>query len=322
MRKRSPIKSLKKRKVLKIIVSIFFMLFNVIGIVAGNIVYDKVTKAEIDRSIDNFEYYKSTFDYERLTELDTEEVKIKSNFGYNLSGTYIENSIQTQNTMVVVHGFRGTRWESMKYADMYLDLGYNVLIYDSRYHGNSEGKDITLGYMEKSDLDNCVKWVNKKNPKGIIGVHGESLGAVTALLHSKKNEESKLVKFYVADCAYSDLREMIDFLLKENLKYYNSIIGRIVAFYCNVVAFVRSGFTLYSISPINAIKDVETPIMFIHGVDDQYIPPSMSIDMYRLKKGKKNIYIAPSAGHSQSYLFNKEEYTSKVKTFIDGVLEK
>jgi fermentation-respiration switch protein FrsA (DUF1100 family) len=322
MRKRSPKITNRKRKVLKFLVILFFLIFNIVGIITGNIVYDKVTKAKIDRTIDNYEYYKNTFDYERFMQLDTEEVKIKSNFGYNLSGTYIKNSVKTRNTMVVVHGFRGTRWESMKYADMYLDLGYNVLIYDSRYHGNSEGKDITLGYMEKSDLDNCVKWVNKKNAGGIIGVHGESLGGVTALLHSKKNEESKLVKFYIADCAYSDLREMIDFLLKENLKYYNSMIGKFVSFYCNVVAFVRSGFTLYSISPISAIKDVETPIMFIHGVDDEYIPPSMSIDMYRLKKGKKSIYIAPASGHSQAYLFNKEEYTNKVKIFIEQALEK
>lgn len=310
---------MKKYKIGILVLIILVVLFNIGGIVAGNVIYDRVTRVQIDRNFNNYEFYKGTFDYERLENLDTENVKIKSSLGYTLSGTYINNPISTEDTIVVLHGFRGTRWESMKYADMYIDLGYNVLIYDSRYHGKSEGNDITLGYMERVDLDNCIKWVKSRNPKGIIGVHGESLGGVTALLHSKINEADKQVAFYIVDCAYSDLSDLLEFLLNKYLKAYHPFMGKILTFYCNVVVFFRSGFNLYAISPINAIKEVGTPIMFIHGEMDQYIPKTMSIAMYNIKKGAKDIYLAPGAAHSQSYLFNKEEYTSRVESFIKKV---
>jgi hypothetical protein len=45
----------------------------------------------------------------------------------------------------------------------------------------------------------------------------------------------------------------------------------------------------------------------------------MSIAMYNIKKGAKDIYLAPGAAHSQSYLFNKEEYANRVENFIRKV---
>ncbi|WP_242851606.1 alpha/beta hydrolase [Clostridium sp. DMHC 10] len=73
---------------------------------------------------------------------------------------------------------------------------------------------------------------------------------------------------------------------------------------------------MYSISPKKALDGVEVPIMFIHGADDDFIPPYMSLELYIEKKGPKYLYIAPNAGHAQSYLKNKDEYKAKVREFL------
>lgn len=301
------------------LLAIIIIVVNVVGIYLGSIFYDKVCKIYINRKADTYTIYKSTFDNERLNLLNKDEVIIASKFGYKLSGTYIKNSMDTNNTVIIVHGILGSRWEAMKYADIYLDLGFNVLIYDSRYHGESGGTDVSLGYFEKYDLDNCVQWVKKANPGGVIGIHGESLGAATALLHSNINEDKKNVKFYVVDCPYSDLPELFKDKLSSEIKVNNKIVSNIMVFYSSVVAWYKSGFSLYSISPIKAIKNVETPIMFIHGADDDLIPPTMSMDLYRAKNGAKALYIAPNSGHAMSYLNNKKEYTEKVTQFLEKV---
>ena len=89
-----------------------------------------------------------------------------------------------------------------------------------------------------------------------------------------------------------------------------------ILFYANIVALKKSNFSLYAVSPIDAISNVKAPIMFIHGSSDTFIPASMSLELYLRKTGPKGIYISPGAEHAMSYFVNKEEYTAKVKQFL------
>jgi fermentation-respiration switch protein FrsA (DUF1100 family) len=306
----------KKHKVLIAIFIILAMITNLFGLYIGNIYYQKVCRLNINPATTGIDYYKSSFNYKRFTQMESYNVSIKSSFGYMLSATYIFNPKPTNNTVILVHGIGCDRWESMKYSDMYIDMGFNVLAYDSRDHGSSGGKDITLGFFEKTDLDNVVKWVKWVNPNAVIGVHGESLGAVTALLQAKLDQSEKNVNFYVVDSPYSDLWELMNIKLSSDLKLNFQPAAAFILFYANIVALKQSNFSLYAVSPITAISDIKTPIMFIHGSNDTFIPASMSLELYLRKKGPKGIYISPGAEHAMSYFTNKEEYTTKVKQFL------
>lgn len=305
-----------KYKVLLIICTAIFFIVNIFGFYLGNMYYQKICNLYIDRANTGLTYYRSSFDYTRYETLETYEVNIKSNFGYKLTGTYIFNSKPTKNTIIIVHGISGDHWESMRYADMYLDLGFNVLVYDSRDHGTSGGKDITLGFFEKYDLENVVKWCKLVNQGGVIGVHGESLGAVTALLEANLDQADRNVSFYVSDCAYSDLPELLDIKLSGSDRPHFVPEANFILFYGNLIALNRSGFSFYAVSPISAIKNIKTPVMFIHGSNDTFIPASMSLDMYLAKKGPKFIYIAPNAEHALSYFTDTVEYKAKILQFL------
>jgi len=306
----------RKNKILIITILTIFIATNIVGLYLGNLYYQKVCKIYIDRANTGISYYKQTFDYKRYASLESYNISIQSSFGYKLSGTYIFNPIPTNNTVIIVHGITASRWEAMKYADMYLDMGFNIVVYDSRYHGNSGGKDITLGFFEKTDLDNIVKWVKWVNPNAEIGVHGESLGAVTALLQANLDQVNRNVNFYVVDCPYSDLSELMNIKLSGDIRPHFGPAAGFILFYGNIIALTKSGFSLYAVSPIKAIANIKTPIMFIHGSNDTFVPASMSLDLYLEKRGPKSIYIAPGAEHAMSYLTDKVEYTQKVKQFL------
>jgi uncharacterized protein len=302
-----------------------FILINIIGIYTGNMIYNMVYSIDIGWGDNHFQSAISTgfLNYKRYSKLYSEEVSINSKYGYRLYGTYIKNDKPSRNTIIILHGIGCSRWTSMKYADIYLDKGFNVLVYDSRGYGESGGGITTFGFYEKHDLDSWVDFISAKYADGIIGVHGESMGGATALLHSKINEENKRVSFYVVDSTYSDLKELGRKFLKESISktYLSTFVYYYTGFYVDLVTFVRGKFLITRISPIKAIENVSTPIMFIHGKKDEFVPSSMSQQLYEAKKGIKSIYISPS-DHVHSIDVNGYEYAKRVYSFIDEAVGK
>lgn len=65
------------------------------------------------------------------------------------------------------------------------DLGYNILLPDLHYHGQSEGRAIRMGWLDRFDL---LHWMEVAD--GIFGgdtrmvVHGISMGAATTMMAS------------------------------------------------------------------------------------------------------------------------------------------
>ncbi len=286
----------------------------------GDFFYNKVInretnqgKSSLQEQIDN-----KTFNIDRFDKLEKENLKVKSNYDYELDGVLIKNSNKTQNTVILVHGLASDKWSMLREGDIYLDKGFNIFLYDQRHHGMSGGKNISYGFYEKYDLNNVIKFVHEKFPNGIIGVHGESLGASTALLQAGLNKSYNLVKFYIVDCPYSDLYDLLSYRLKRDYNFPNILLIDIASF----VTYLRSSFFFHSVSPKRIIKDIEKPILFIHGEKDESVPTYMSKEMYRKKPGIKKLYISPGAQHAESYFKNKEEYTAVVNKFIDEAITK
>lgn len=311
-------KKLWPRIVIYSILIIFFGI-NAYGVYIGNTFYKKAFEANTNKELDLYNQSKSTINEKRFSSLQKEDVSVGSKNNYRLYGTYIKNPIPTKNTMILVHGLGGSRYTSLKFIDMYLDKGFNILIYDSRDHGHSGGINITYGFDEKYDLDRWVSFVYSKNKGGIIGVHGEDLGAATALLHASINENTKKVSFYIVDSSYSDLKQLFTLRLKEDYKIKNTLAINFILFYAEKINKLNNQFTFNEASPINYIKDISTPILFIHGENDTLIPKSMSEDLYKLKGNSKAIYIAPNSDHLASLQNNQDEYKNNVYKFIDSL---
>lgn len=257
------------------------------------------------------QYSQGLFDKEYYESLDKEEAYVTSEEGFQLKGSYFEASSNSDKTMIIVHGITVNRATSIKYMRMFIENGWNVLIYDHRRHGDSQGESTTFGYFEKFDLDKWVNWVKGRNPTNrILGLHGESMGAATVLQYASIN---KFVDFIIADCGFSDLEKLLRIRMRED---YNQILTPLV-FLTEFRIRRRAKFKVKDVSPINAIKDSKIPTFFIHGKEDKYVPTFMSVEMYEAKKENKKLYLADDASHAASIAVDRERYEKEVFDFID-----
>ncbi|NLG89539.1 MAG: alpha/beta hydrolase [Clostridiaceae bacterium] len=260
--------------------------------------------------ISEYESQNPSFDIEWYEKLDKEDVTIPSPFGYMISGTFIRNERSDGRTIIFCHGVTVSRICMVKYAAMYYRRGWNLFLYDHRRHGNSGGKTTTYGYFEKHDLKAVVDYVRGKIGSAIIGIHGESMGAATLLQYAGMEDKAD---FYIADCPYSSLWELLRYLLKRDYHLPAFPLMQIA----DIFIRLQAKFSVISVNPYDDVKNINKPVLFIHGEADDYVPTSMSIEMHKAKKGFAEIYIAPGAGHALSMRTDPETYENVVFSFME-----
>ena len=80
---------------------------------------------------------------------------------------------------------------------------------------------------------------------------------------------------------------------------------------------MRAGFNIEEVSPIKVVSNTDTPILFIHGEDDDYVPTYMGKELFDAKNDKKELYIAPKAKHAEALVKNIKQYEKVVSDFLD-----
>lgn len=249
------------------------------------------------------------FDEDTYNSTEKKRFMIRSDYGYDLSCELLKSDTSSNKIAVLCHGFSRGKYKSLLYANVFLELGYNVVIYDHRNHGLSGRAYTSMGYYEKYDLMKIIDWCcYTYGPDCKIITHGESMGAATVLLHLGIDDR---VVCAIADCAYSDLKE----LLKHQVKYNYHLPQALIPLE-SLVTYLRAGFWYGEVSPIQVVSRTDTPILFIHGKKDNYVPTKMSKDMYECKRKRKAIYLIAGAGHAISYETNRIGYKKAVEKFL------
>ncbi|HPM95197.1 MAG TPA: alpha/beta fold hydrolase [Mesotoga sp.] len=264
--------------------------------------YEETYRMEID---------KGRFDPVWYDKLKKEEHWIDSPYGYKLHAIYLPCDA-SKKTVIICHGITYSLFGSMKYARIFLDLGFNVMTYDHRNHGKSGGKDTTFGHYEKYDLKAVKEWVLKRTGEGtIVGLHGESMGAAIALQYLAMDEN---ISFCIADCGFSDLKELFKIRVNNDFHLPAFPFMDIAA----LITRIRTGMSFADISPVKAVGTVKTPVMFVHGSEDWYVPAFMSRKMYEAKKtGSRKLLVVPGAAHASSIATDPAGYTDEIRSFLE-----
>ena len=240
------------------------------------------------------------------------DVYIKSSDKLSLHGYKILNENPTDNWVITVHGYTSKGFDMANYAKHFYDMGYNVLIPDLRSHGKSEGNYIGMGWDDRLDI---IKWIDtivKDNNNSNIILHGVSMGAATVSMTSGE-ELPQNVKAIISDCGYTSVWAQFS----HQLKSLYSLPDFPVMNASSVVAKYKAGYSFKEASAVKQVSKSKTPILFIHGDEDDFVPYSMMDELYNAANCEKEKLTIKGAAHANSSNVNPELYWATITTFIN-----
>ncbi|WP_142826503.1 alpha/beta hydrolase [Planococcus soli] len=234
---------------------------------------------------------------------------IESENGYPIKAIFLEPH-DTNRYVIICHGVTESKVNSFKFARMFERLGFNSVVYDHRRHGDSGGKTTSFGHFEKIDLKAVVQALQLHVGNDLFfGIHGESMGAATTLLYAGMEDTAA---FYISDCAYSDIYEQVLHVMKTTTPLRTTLALRLASLFMKM----RDGYSISTVSPRETVKNIEKPVLFIHSVNDDFVLPKMSEELYALKQGPKELKLFTVGAHAQSFNKNPEEYEEAVAEFL------
>ncbi|MDB8800862.1 alpha/beta hydrolase [Romboutsia sp. 1001216sp1] len=310
----------KSNKIRLKVIGLSLTVFIGVSTFIGYLVYDgSVGSSQKIKNEDVVEVFSSRENkpLERLKNYENEDVFIDSpENGYKIEAKLIKSNIKTDKTVILVHGIESYYYEYLDKAYEYLEKGYNAVIYNQRHTGNTGGDDYTFGLYERYDLENVAKFIHERYPNGLLGVHGHSMGAGTALMHSSLNEKNKYVDFYIVDSPYHEMADAIRLGIEaENIPLlpvgYAKFMG-------DIYTQVKSGFSYEDVKPYKEVQNITTPMFLIHGKEDKVCSPQSSKIIYEnIPHDKKELWLIDNVGHVNGYDVLGDEYFNRIFNFID-----
>jgi len=249
--------------------------------------------------------------------LEYEEVSFPSRVDeLTLRGWYLPAEGGAE-VIIMVHGAEQHRADpGVQMLDIACGLvehGYNVLMFDLRGHGESDGDRMSAGYYETRDLMGAVDYVEGRGFED-IGVLGFSMGAATTLMTAAECSDIDAV---VADSAYADLNDMIEPEFSKRTSFPKFFL-RPLLFVVNIMY----GIDFTAIKPVEVVGEIAPrPIFFIHGELDETVPVAHAYMLHEASQNLPNqLWVLPDIGHVEAYSTYPEEYMSQVTAFFDDAL--
>lgn len=278
---------------------------------AYSLIYENEKKDRIDL---NRKIQKEKTSY-WLNSISKKEINIQSNDKLQLFASEFKLSNENNKWIILVHGYTSEQSSIYDIARHYSDKGYNVLTPDLRAHGLSEGKYVGMGWLDKNDLLLWIDYLLRNYRNSEIILHGVSMGAATVMMASGENLPTN-VKLIVEDCGYTSVWDIFSFELKLRFNLSTFPVLNAASFITNV----RAGYSYKEASSIDQIKKLVTPILFIHGNADEFVPVNMAYKLYDNANINKELIIVDGAGHAESRLADEELYYGSIFSFIDKYL--
>lgn len=263
-----------------------------------------------------------------------ENVRFRTQDGLWLQGSWLPaRNGHARGTIIFCHEYLSNRWSCRPYCDPLRELGFEVLTFDFRNHGESDKLDEYapmqwVTRFEMLDLRAAISHARAKvAERGTVrfGLLGISRGGSAALLCASDSDDIAAV---VTDGAFTTHSTQIAYM-----KRWVGIYSRLPSIYLTFPDWYYGliGWVACSMSAVRhgcrfpkverAIRRIAPrPLLMIHGERDSYIGTDLAQDLFARANAPKELWVVPKAKHNGSFQAAPAEYAERLQQFFSAHL--
>jgi fermentation-respiration switch protein FrsA (DUF1100 family) len=197
--------------------------------------------------------------------------------------------------------------------------GFNVLLFDFRGRGESEGTIGGAGHTEQWDLEGALDWLESRGfrRERMVPI-GFSLGAGVAIAVAARDPRIPAV---VSDSGFLDASWDIPAAIAAPLNKlpWTPLAARFLG-----RLFLK--VDLAALRPVEVVERIAPrPILFIHGEADDVVDVSETKELYRVASAANpnaRLWLVPDTTHIRNYAEHPKEYVERVTEFLKEIVPK
>ncbi|HZK83026.1 MAG TPA: alpha/beta fold hydrolase [Humisphaera sp.] len=263
-----------------------------------------------------------------ILELDYQDVTFLATDGVRLRGWWIPAAHTSHSddaplsftsgdrTVILCHGFGADKAADLSMARDLAPNGYNILAFDFRAHGESDGQLTTFGDEERRDVLGAVRWLRRLHPgqtRRIFGL-GESMGAAALIGAAADPDEGQMIDAIAVFAPFDRLSTLVQDVADSHLV---PTAGWLATRLALPVAGAQLGCALQHFSPATVVdKLAPRPLLVIASEDDATSDIDLSKDLYARASQPKFAYWLKK-GDRHAMLFAKTKASLAVRIFFE-----
>ncbi|MBH59759.1 MAG: hypothetical protein CL907_06315 [Dehalococcoidia bacterium] len=203
------------------------------------------------------------------------------------------------------------------------EMGYSLLTFDLRGHGESGTAPLGLGVREKEDIYGAMKFLNDEKNISKVGLWGISYGAVVAIdAGINEPDLGPDIVGIMADTPYFSVLELLTKEVSDRTPI-PKFIAELLKF-----GIIQSGKMLHGMD-INDVPEsmanndkINFPILITSCKTDERVPESHPSRVYSFSKESSEYYIFDECeDHGEAYETNKSKYMTLFKEYFSNRFE-
>jgi hypothetical protein len=225
--------------------------------------------------------------------LDYQEVFLKTSDQVEIFAWFVPCA-QAEWTVLICHGNAGNISHRLEKINFFHNLGCNVLIFDYRGYGQSQGKPSEKGFYR--DVRSAYSYLVERgvSRERIVGF-GESVGGAVIIDLAVEHKLGALI----AESTFSDFRDMVRL------------------FYRYLPHWLFSS----RFDSLSKVKRIDCPKLFIHSRNDEIVPYELGKKLYESAAMPKE-FLEVRGGHNSCFFESEELLKQRVGEFLTGLLGK
>jgi dipeptidyl aminopeptidase/acylaminoacyl peptidase len=237
----------------------------------------------------------------------------------DLNGWWIESE-KNIGTIIWIHGLDSERSGGEGKLDMMKEihnLGYSILTFDLRGHGNSGDAPLGLGIREKNDIYGAINFLNKEHNIKKIGLYGISYGGVAVLDAAVNyiNEDVEIVGIF-SDTPYFSVTELLTKEVSDRTPIPH-FVSKLLKF-----GIIQSGELFQNMNiedveeSMKRVSEIKFPIIIISCKNDERVPVSHPERVYSYSKNSKYVAFDYCVDHGEAFETNKEDFMKEFENYF------